>query len=167
MSDAGEVELVAMLVLPSEYVQHINEVAGLTTTELIVIERKFASRAGFELVKRPISGCTSIAYFDERSVVTLVSGVFLTALVLFILGMLALNWNDLSGSTRLPVAALAFTALYGVRRMFGARRHRLVFTMENQKEISWSSRAGEFLDWTSSVENIRVFARSRALLRSS
>ena len=44
---AGEEEVVAMLVVPSEYIYHLNEVAGLTRDHLIVLERRFASRAGF------------------------------------------------------------------------------------------------------------------------
>ena len=95
-----------MLVTPNEYIYHLGEVGGLTTGHLIIIERRFASRAGFELVKRPIEQVRTIEYFDERPLMRIITGVLLSSLIAFIVAMVIYNWSDLSPSTTLPIGGL-------------------------------------------------------------
>ena len=166
MSTEESAEVVAMLVTPNEYVYHLGEAAGLTMQDLIIIERKLVSRAGFELVKRPLQQVRSVEYFDERPLTRIIAGVFLSALILFIAGMVIYNWNDLEAGTKIPILSLATAGAYGVKLMLGARRHRFVFTMDDDKKHSWSSRPGEFDLWKPSTENIRQFAKARGLLLS-
>lgn len=159
-----EEEVVAMLVVPSEYIYHLNQVAGLTRDNLIVLERKFASRAGFEVVKHPIDRCTSVAYFDERPMMSIIGGVLVTSVIALACVGLISSWNELEAGTRVPLGSLAIAGMYGVRKIFGARRHRFVFTMQDQTRFSWASKSGEHALWKPSVDQIVEFVRSRRLL---
>lgn len=162
-----EAEVVAMLVVNSEHVHHINQVAGLTTREILFLKRKFASRLGYELTRYPLEECTSLAYFDERSLASLISGVFVTAVVALAVGGLLYNWSDLDAGTRVPIGALVVGGLYGVRRLFGSRRHRMVFTLRDQTKLSWISSSGDYERWKPSAASILEFARERRLLSAS
>lgn len=162
MSDQDEV--VAMLVVPDEYIHHLGEVAGLTTRDLIFLRRKFVSRSGYELTRQPLDQCRSIEYFDERPLSTIISGVLLTGLILFVLVMLVVNWKDLEGGTTIPVGALTMAGAFGVQRIFRARRHRFVFVMQDLTKLSWASRSGEYSQWKASTDQILQFARSRRLM---
>jgi len=94
-------EFVATLVHPDEYLNHLNQVASLTTRNIRFIKRKFASRAGCELVEFPLSDCVCIAYKDERPLFKLVSGVLLVLLISFISYMVIIYWDRLAKSTEL------------------------------------------------------------------
>ena len=131
MQDESE-EPVATLVEPSEYARHLNQVTGMTTRHVIFLKRKFVSRSGYELVRHPVTACATVKYFDERPAVTIVSGVLLVGLTAFLLYMLAITWNRLEPGSRAPIGLLGLAGLYGVRRVFGARRHRLVFTLKDK-----------------------------------
>ena len=123
-------EFVATLVHPDEYLNHLNQVASLTTRNIRFIKRKFASRAGCELVEFPLSDCVRIVYNDERPLFKLVSGVLLVLLISFISYMVIIYWDRLEPGTRIPIGLLGFAAIYGVRWAFGSRRHRIVFILK-------------------------------------
>lgn len=81
--------------------------------------------------------------------------------------MLAKSWNRLEPGSRIPIGALALAGLYGVRRVFGARRHRLVFRLRDGTSLEWKSRAGDYPYKKASVERIVDFARARGILDMS
>jgi len=166
MQDERE-EFVATLVQPAEYAHHLNQVAGLTTRNIVFLERKFVSRSGHELVGTPLDACVAVRYVDERSPLTIVSGVLLAGLVAFVLYMLAASWKRLEPGTLIPIGALALAGLYGVRRVFGARRHRLVFRLKDGTSLRWRSRPGDFDLKKANVERIVDFARARGILDTS
>jgi hypothetical protein len=160
-------EPVAALIQPTEYAHHLNQVASVTSRDIIFNKRKFVSRTGHELVRHPLSTCSKVRYVDERPLLTIVSGLLLVALVTFILYMLATNWNDLTPGTRVPVGLLALAGFYGVRRVLGARRHRLIFTLRDKTRLTWTSRPGEYEVKRLAAERIVEFARSLEILDDS
>lgn len=164
---APEPQPVATLIEPAESVYHLNQVAGLTTQHIVFLKRKFASRAGHELVRYPIADCAGVKYFDERPAATIASGVLLVGLIGFIFYMLVVNWGRMEPRTRVPIGLLGLAGLYGVRRLFGARRHRLVFTLKDRTTLTWKSRPGDFDVKKLAVERIVDFARARELMHAS
>jgi hypothetical protein len=164
---AEEAQVVATLVVPQDYVRHLNQVVAVTTDELVFLKRKFISRSGHELVRHPLGSCASVAYHDERPLMTLISGVLLLALIASLVALLVLQWNQLAPGTRVYPGLLLLAAAYGVRRAFGARRHRLVFTMRDGTKLSWASRPGDFEVYKTPAERVVELARSRELMARS
>ena len=160
----GENEVVAMLVLESDYVHHINEVVGVTTSELLYLKRKFASTAGYELTRYPLEDCKSVTYSDDRSILSIISGVLVTMVVGLAIAGLVYSWSDLDAGTRVPIGGLAVAGLYGIRRIFGARQHSLFFTLKDGTQLWWTSSAGEFEQWKPSAELVVAFIRKRGLM---
>lgn len=165
MSEAEET--VAILVDPTEYAYHLNQVVGVSTRHLVFLKRKFLSRSGHELVQQPIEACTSVRYHDERPLKTIVSGVILTGVVGLVHFGLYQTWGQLDRGTIIYPGLIALAGLYGVRRLFGARRHRLVFEMGAGLELRWFSRPGDFEGKRAAVERIVEHARRRGLLRAA
>jgi hypothetical protein len=160
-------EMIATLVEPNRYPRHLGQVAALTTEHLVVLKRKFVSRAGYEIHTAPLSGCARVRYRDERPIPTMVGGALILAIVAGVLVMLVLSWKDLEPGTRVPIGALAVAGLYGSRWLFGARRHRLVFAMTDGTSLAWTSLSGEFAKYKAEVDRVVEFARSRDLLDSN
>lgn len=160
-------ERVATLIEPGEYAYHLNEVVGVTTREIVFLKRKFASRAGHELVTYPVSGCAKVKYHDERPLWTIVSGLLLVGIIAFVAVMLVITWDRLESGTRVPVGLLGLGGFFGLRRLLGARRHRLVFTMKDGKRLSWKSGPGDYQLKRGGAERIVEFARARDLLDGS
>jgi len=160
-------EVVAILAEPAEYPHHLNEVVGLTTRDIVFLKRKFVSRSGHEIVRYPLDACARVKHVEERPVTTIVTGALLVAFVAFVLYMLVVTWDRLEPQTRVPIGALGLAGIYGVRRLIGARRHRLVFTMTDEKTLKWTSRPGEFDSRKASVGNVVTLARSREILDAS
>lgn len=156
-----------MLVQPGDYAHHLNQVVGVTTKSIIFLKRKFVSRSGHELMQYPVDSCASVQYFDERPLKTIISGVLLIALVGFVIYMLVVTWDQLEPGTRIWPGLLALAGIYGVRRAFGARRHRLVFKMKDRTKLAWASRPGEYDLQKPSADSVVEFARSRELLGTS
>jgi hypothetical protein len=157
-------QVIGTLVLPEDYIRHLNQVAAVTSDHLVLVKRKFVSRSGTELVRHPLDRCASVSYFDERPVATLVSGVLLLGLVGSIVALLIVSWRDLAPGTKLFPGVFALVAIWGARRLFGARRHRLVFTMKDGKRLRWASRPGDFDVHAPAVSQVLEFARARELL---
>lgn len=166
MQDEPE-ELVATLVEPGSYVRRLNQVASLTTEHVVYVARKFVSRQGWEVVRYPVAQCARVTYAGERSIWTFVSGGLLVALIGFIALILVLYWNELEPGTRVPVGAILFAGLYGLRRLSGARRHRLRFTMRDGTRLEWRSRPGEYESHKANAGRVVEFARSRGILEES
>jgi hypothetical protein len=166
-AEAGADEFVATLVGPSEYAHHLNQVAGLSTQRVTFLKRKFLSTSGHELVTYPVADCARARYFDERPVKTIVFGILLVGLVAAMAVGLISTWKQLDAGTRVPVGLLGLAGLYGVRRLFGARRHRLVFILRDGTELSWASRPGDHSTKRVAVERVLEFLRSRELLDRS
>jgi hypothetical protein len=160
-------EQVAMLVVPADYVRHLNQVVAVTTEHIVFLKRKFVSTSGHELARHPLDSCGSVAYHDERPLITMISGTLLLALIAFIVVMLLLTWSRLEPGTKMYPGLLVLAAGYGVSRAFGARRHRLVFTMKDGTKLTWTSRPGEFDVYRLSAERVVEFARSRELMAQS
>ena len=163
----SEVEqTVGILVDPAGYAYHLNRVVGVSTRNVAFLKRKFVSRSGHELVLYPIETCTSVRYFDERPLLTIVSGVLLIGIIALILVGLVLTWGQLPRGTFIWPGLLALAGLYGVRRLLGARRHRLVFRVGDGLALSWWSSPGDFEALRPAVEQILAFARARGLLQA-
>lgn len=157
-------ESVATLVFPEDYLRQLNSVAGVTTQHVVHLKRKFVSKAGWELVPIPLSEFTAIEYRKELPIVRVAFGAFLVVLVLFVLTMLVIYWNDLGPSTSIPVGALALAGIYGVRLTLGVRRHRFVFVRTNGSKLVWNSRSGDDKIMQPLVDKLIAFARSRGLM---
>lgn len=69
--------------------------------------------------------------------------------------------------TRVPVGALVFAGLYGLRRLSGVRRHRLSFIMKDGTRLDWRSRPGEYESQKPNADRVVAFARSRGVLEDS
>lgn len=164
---AEEAQVVAALVVPSDYVRHLNQVVAVTTEHIVFLKRKFVSASGHEIVRHPIDSCASVEYRDERPLTTIISGVLLLALIASIVVMLALTWSQLEPGTKLYPGLLVLAVGYGVNRAFGARRHRLIFTLKSGAKLTWASRAGEFEVYRPSAQRVVEFARSRELMAQS
>ena len=157
-------QLIALLVTPDEYIRHFNQVVTFHRNELTVVRRKLLSKGGWELEKVPMSECERILYKDEYSLVTLVSGALLVALIIFVFVMMGIYWNELANETKVPIGALAVGAGYGVTRLFGARRHRLTFVMRHGKKLIFKSRAGDYRVALHPVNKAVEYARTNGLL---
>jgi hypothetical protein len=155
---------VATLVFPEDYLRQLNSVASVTTHNVMLLKRKFVSKAGWELVPIPLSEFTNIEYREELALTRIVFGGLLMALILFVLGMLAKYWNDLEPRTRVPVGALALAGVYGVRLAFGARRHRFAFTRANGSKLVWKSRSGDHKLMKPLADKLIQFARSKGFM---
>jgi len=160
-------EQVATLIQPTEYVRHLNQVAGLTTQHVIFLKRKFLSGSGWELVGFPVAECARVKYADERPALIVLSGALLVGLIAFVLYMLVRTWDRLDPGTRIPIGLLALAGLYGVRWVLGARRHRLVFTMKDRSDLVWKSRPGDHQLKKAAADRVVEFARARGILDAS
>ncbi|HET8541711.1 MAG TPA: hypothetical protein VFL83_17665, partial [Anaeromyxobacter sp.] len=129
--------------------------------------RKLVSRSGHELVGYPLDECARVRHVEERPWWTMVSGALLVALVAFIVYMLSITWDQLEPQTRVPMGALALAGIYGVRRVVGSRRHRLVFTMKDGSKLRWTSRPGEYDAKKPAVETVVELARARQILEDT
>lgn len=158
-------EHVATLILPDEYMRHLNQVASLSTKGIVVLKRKFVSKSGWELVSYPLSDCARIFHKDERPLTVVAPGLLLTALIAGIFYLLFVYWSDLEPSTRIPIGALGIAGFYGFRWVLGARRHKIIFELKDKTRLVWKSRPGDYKYKTASVQNVVEFAKSSGLWR--
>lgn len=154
-------EFVASLVDEGDGIRHLGQVAQITTEELKVIRRKFASVRGWELASHRLSDVESMEHFDERPFTTLVGGALMLLVAGSVVVLLVVNWSVLAPETRVPVLSIGTILLAGVRWLFSARRHRLVFRLRDGAELSWASRPGEHALRTPASQNVLELARSR------
>ncbi len=155
--------------IPGEYTRQLNQVAAVTPERILFLRRKFVSKTGWEIVPYPLASCTNVRYRDERPIWIAVSGVLLATAITAIFGALVYTWYE-GGSVEVSVKALALAALaglYGVRRMFGARRHRLSFATKDRSTLEWRSRPGEYTARKADVDRLLEFLRGRGLLQTS
>ena len=157
-------QTVATLVFPEDYLRQLNSVASVTTEHVVQLKRKFASRAGWQLVPIPLTEFTSVEYRDEVGLARIVWGVLLVALVLFIFVMLFIYWSDLEPGTRLPVGLVALGGLYGAHLALGGRRHRFIFVKSDGSKLTWKSRPGDHGPMKPLVDKLIAFARGRGLM---
>jgi len=157
-------EFIATLLLPDEYRRQLNQVAGLTSRRIDFLKRKFGSRLGGEVVQIPIEQCTSIAYKDGRPMPVIMGGLLLTCAAPLSLYIMIANWESLGPDGRIPVGAIFVATIFGLRMMFGARRHELIFSMIGQSRLIWRSRPGDFKYKKASVDKVLEFAQTRGLL---
>jgi hypothetical protein len=156
---------VATLVFPQDYLRQLNSVASVTTQNIVHLKRKFISKSGWELVPIPLSEFTAIEYRRELAFARVAFGILLVALMLLILVMLAIYWNDLEPRTRVPVGAIAIAGIYGIRLAFGVRCHRFIFVRSDGSKLGWKSRSGDDKLMQPLVDKLIAFARSRGLMR--
>jgi len=162
---SAQEEFLATLLHPDEYGRNFNRVARLTGHNILFLRRKFFSRAGWELVTYPMSECRSISYRADRPVLKMGFGALLIGLTVFIFFMLFVYWDRLEPGTRVPVGLVGLAGLYGIRLLFGARRHRLIFTLANAQKLTWQSLSGDYGYKQGSVDKVIAFARSRGLFK--
>lgn len=158
-------EHVATLIHPDEYMRHLNQVASLSTKNIVFLKRKFVSKSGWELVSYPLSDCTRIFYKDERPLTVIVPGLLLTVLIAGIFYMLFTYWNDLEPSARIPIGALGVAGFYGFRWVLGSRRHKIAFELKDKTQLEWKSRPGDYKYKTVSAQKVVEFAKSTGLWR--
>jgi hypothetical protein len=159
-------EFIATLLHPDEYSHHMNQVASVTTNNIIFLKRKFVSKSGFELIKYPLSECDRINYKDDRSVVLVVFGALLVLLICYIFYMLYVYWARLESGTHIKIGLLGLGLVYGVRWVFGARSHKFEFCLIDKTVLKWKSRAGDYKYKQAAVNKVIEFARSRGILRN-
>ncbi|WP_157599144.1 hypothetical protein [Rhodanobacter sp. Root179] len=157
-------EFVATLLFPDEYRRQLNQVAGLTSRRIDFLKSKFGSMSGGEVVQIPIEQCSGIAYKNSRPVYVIVAGVLLSLAAPLSLYVIATNWEALGPDGRVPVGALFVATLFGLRMVFGARRHELTFSLMGRSSLKWRSRPGDFKYKQASVGKVLEFARSKGLL---
>jgi len=163
MADAEE-QFVTTLLFPNEYMRHLNQVSGLTTRNIVYLKRKFLSKTGYELVTYPLTECNRITYYDERPLLSLVSGVLLISLLGLVGYGVFRYWDELSPGTRIPVGLLFLASLYGFRAIFGARRHRVVFSLRDGSRLLWKTRAGDYKYKEANAGKVVELAKSRGIL---
>lgn len=161
---SGSEESVAILVHQGEYLKHLGEVASVTTEHIRFVQRKFVSKAGWEIAAIPLADCTAITYKDERPWFKILLGVLLTALTVVICYMIYFYWDRLNPGTRIPNGAIAFAGLIGLSWAFRSRRHRLIFLLTDGRTLVWKSRSGDYRYKVASVRNIIKFAQSAGRL---
>jgi hypothetical protein len=164
-SDTEE-EFIAQLVAADAYKHHRGQVANITTKSIRVVKRKVFSREGHEIAFYPFSDCTQVEHKDERSILVTIFGLLLFILIACIVYLVAIEWEDLDPGTSVPVGALFFGGLYGLKWALGSRRHKLVFKMKDGANLIWKSRNGDFRYRTAVVQNLLEFAGEEGL-RSS
>jgi hypothetical protein len=157
---------IGTLIFPNGYLHELNQVAGVTSENIVFLKRKFVSKEGWELVKIPLSECFEVNYKEEVSVAGIAVGALISALIAGIALYLFQYWDDLEAGTKVPIGALGLAGFYGVRMALGGRRHRLKFEMHGGEVLSWKSRAGDRELMADSVKAIVEFARSKGLLAS-
>jgi hypothetical protein len=155
---------VATLVFPTEYIRHLNSVAGLTTQNVVFLKRKFVSKEGWELIKYPLSDCSGIEYKEDLPLLKIVFGALLLFLVAFILVMLVIYWDDLEPGTRVPVGLVGLAGIYGARAAFGGRRHCITVTLKDGSKLAWKSKSGERKLMAPIVERVVEFSKEAGLL---
>jgi hypothetical protein len=165
MSTSSE-RYIATLILPDEYMRHLNQVASMTRESITVVKRKFVSKAGWELVQYPTNQCDRIIHKDERPLTIMIAGGLLVGLIVFICYMVGIYWNDLSDETKVPVGMLALAGIYGLKWLFESRRHRLIFVMRDGGKLIFKSRSGDYKAASYPVQKIVEFARGNGLLQS-
>ncbi len=158
-------EQIATLIEPEEYLLHLNQVASLSSRNILFLKRKFFSKSGFELVQYPVSDCSRILYRDKRSFGFIVFGLLLTALIIGIFSMLVMYWDALEPSTRIPIGALGVSGFYGFRWVFGSRRHKFTFELKDKTRLVWQSRPGDYQKKNGDTQKIIEFARRTGLWR--
>jgi hypothetical protein len=142
----------------------LNSVAGLTTEHVIFLKRKFVSKSGWELEKRPLNDFLGITYSARIPLGRIVGGLFLVALIAAIIYFLVVYWGSLEPGQRIPVGAIVVAGIYGVNLLLGARQHKFVFLGKTGFKLTWKSRSGEFDVMKPSVEGIIEFATQKGLL---
>jgi len=163
MQDNPE-ETIATLIHPDEYAHHFNQIAKLTTKNIIFLKRKFVSKSGWELISYPISDCIGIIHKDERPIITIVSGVMLILLIGFIAFMVYLG--SIEPGTRIKIGLLGTAVICGFRWTFGSRRHKIIVKLRDNTELLWKSRPGDYKYKIVSTKNVTDFAKSVGLLRT-
>lgn len=158
-------ETVATLIHPDEYAHHFNQIAKLTTKNIIFLKRKFVSKSGWELISFPIRDCVSIIHKDERPIFTIISGVMLILLIGFIAFMIYLG--SIEPGTRIKIGLLGLAVICGFRWAFGSRRHKIIINLKDNTELIWKSRSGDYKYKIASTKNVTDFAKSVGLLRTS
>jgi hypothetical protein len=160
-----EEELIATLIHSDEYSHHMNQVASVTTSNIIYLKRKFVSKSGHELIKHPIIKCQRINYKDERSIVLMAFGALLVLLICYIIYALFTYWDRLESGTHIYIGLLGLALIYGVKWVVGARSHKLEFVLIDNTRLMWKSRAGEFKSKQTVVNRIIEFAKSKGVLQ--
>jgi len=155
---------IATLVFPNDYMRQLNSVAGLTVENVIFLKRKFVSKSGWELERHPLSDVTGVLYSPSVPIARIVGGVLLVALIGAVLYLLGVYWDSLEPGQRVPVGAIALAGIFGLKLLFGARQHKLVFVLKSGNKLTWKSKAGDFNLMKPAVESIVAFAKERALL---
>jgi hypothetical protein len=163
--NADKEEYITTLIEPDEYVRHLNQVASLSSMNIVFLKRKFISKSGWELVKFPVSDCARIFYKDERPLAIIVSGLLLTTLIVGIFYLLFVSWDNLEPSTRIPIGALGVAGFYGFRWVFGSRRHKFIFELKDKTRLVWKSRSGDYVYKKVCAQKIIDFAKSSGLWR--
>lgn len=159
-----EEEPVATLILSEDYLHQLNDVARVTTRNIILLKRKFISKSGWELVPIPLSECTGITFRSEFSMMRIVVGVLVLALLGLIVTMLVMYWSALQPSTKLPASALGLAGIFGLNKLVGGRRHHIQFSMLDGSTLHWKSLAGDYQIMQLPVDRLKAFARTRSLL---
>jgi hypothetical protein len=154
-----EEEHIATLVHPDEYARNVNQIATLTTHTLVFVKRKELALKPFEIVRFPLSECSSISYESRWAVVPMIFGALLVALIVFIFAFL----SQVPDGTRVPIGALSVAFVFGVVLFRGPKRHRLTFVV-NGRKLKWQSKAGDFKHKMVSVQRAIAFAKERGLL---
>lgn len=155
--------VVVTLIFPNGYVHQLNEVASVTTQNVVFLKRKLLSSSGSELIKFPLTEVASVEYQETRPILRLIFGALLTALILFIFVMIYVYWDSLEPGTRIYVGLFALAGFYGVRLLTDSRISRLTFLMRDGSKLKWKSKPGDFKLMRESALRIMEFAKQRRL----
>lgn len=155
---------VATLIQQNEYMHHLNEVLGLSTENIFFLKRKFVSGSGFEIVKYDVDACKKITVTTEFPLIKIFFGVLLMSLIIFIFYSVYQYWDSLEPGTRVYVGMFCLAFFYGFTWVFGAKRHRVSFTLNNGKVLSWKSSSGDFDMKIHEVNKIIEFAKRKEML---
>lgn len=154
---------VATLIQQNEYMHHLNEVLGLSTENIFFLKRKFVSGAGFEIVKYDVDRCKKITATKEIPIIKIFFGVLLMCLILGIFYGVYTYWDSLEPGTRVYVGMFCLAFFYSFTWVFGAKRHRVSFTLDDGKVLSWKSSSGDFEMKIHEVNKIIEFAKRKEI----
>ena len=129
---------IAIFTSPSDYAYHINEVVSVGTDSLRVLRRKFSMSTPYGIERINIADCSRLTYRSTLSLVRIVFGVLLVALILAIFYFLAYYWASFDSGQTFRVGLLALGLVYGLRWAFMSRSHltRRLGAQENHRLFS-------------------------------
>lgn len=161
-----EGNLIAELLDLQEYPSNVGEVAAVSDEQIMVLRRDRNELVGFTLQPEEMARCRSIEYQRETSWLRiLVGAACFVGVGVFVIMMVMSVGNFVEKATPLIIGAIACTS-FGVRMVTSTHRHVIRFEMPDEV-LTWRSPAIDYDSKAEAAHDVRVFARSRGILKQA